>query len=74
MLLSESEATLDDVVYLKCKSDVTQRQTLRSQTCRKVASVLNQSLKHRSLFRESYENATSFKKMISAAEEAKAKN
>lgn len=73
MLLSEAEATLDDVVYLRRKSDVTQQQTLRSQTCRKVTSVLNQSLKHRSLFQESYENAMSFKKMISAAEEVKAK-
>ncbi|KAJ7395277.1 hypothetical protein BTVI_156261 [Pitangus sulphuratus] len=74
VLLLESEATPDDVVYLKCKSDVTQRQTLRSQTCRKVTSVLNQSLKHRPLFKESYENATSFEKMINTAEEVKAKN
>ena len=57
-----------------CKSDVTQQQTLHSQTCRKLASVLNQSLKCGSLFKKSYENTRSFKKKINTAEEVKAKN
>lgn len=57
----------------RCKSDVTHRQTLHSQTCRKLTSVLNQSLKRGSLFKESYENAVSFEK-INTAEEVKAKN
>lgn len=57
----------------RCKLDVTQQQTLRSQTCRKLTSVLNQRLKHGSLFRESYENTMSFEK-INTAEEVKAKN
>lgn len=56
----------------RCKSDVTQQQTLYRQTCRKLASVLNQSLKHGSLFKESYENAMSFR--INTAEKVRAKN
>lgn len=52
---------------------MTQQQTLRSKACRKLTSVLNQRLKHGSLFRESYENTMSFKK-INTAEEVKAKH
>lgn len=52
---------------------MTHQQTLHSQTCRKLTSALDENLKHSSLFKENYENATSFKK-INTTEEVKAKS